>query len=178
MSPRAFLAPLLVAVALALGCAQPGSSSSPSPGASASLAAKPHPTSVAQAESLKASGTSWTNEEIRIYYNQLVAGIGPAAEQGKRDGLSAEERARRAFTTRHDARVISRAMMADAREVEDLRRRDQDKYGHPDGPTFDELVESNKKKGAAGDAVYEGIIASAQRTDEKVNAAFGIQKTP
>ena len=45
-------------------------------------------------------------------------------------------------------------------------------------PSFDQLVESGKKKGATGDALYEGIIASAQRTDEKVNAAFGIQKTP
>ena len=167
---------LLFGLAIGPGCkASPGS---PSPAASASLAAKPHPTSAAQADALKKGGASWTNEEIRLYYNQVVSTIGPSDEQWKHDGLSAEARAHKAFEIRHDARLTCRAMMASAAEVDDLRRRDQEKYGSPDGPTFEQLVESGKKKGAAGDAVYEGIIASAQRTDEKLNAAFGIQKAP
>ncbi len=138
----------------------------------------PYPTSVAQADALKKGGAAWTNEEIRVYYNQVVSTIGPADAQWKRDGLPAEERARRAYAIRHDARLTCRAMMTSAGEVDDLRRRDQEKYGNPDGPTFEQLVESGRKKGADGDALYEGIIASAQRTDEKVNAAFGIDRAP
>ena len=65
-------------------------------------------------------------------------------------------------------------MMASQDEVVLLQKRDQEKYGHPDGPTFDELVEGAKKKGVTGDAIYERIIESAQRTDPVTNAAFGI----
>lgn len=160
---------LLLAHTLALGCARAPAGPSP---------VKPHPTSVAQTDTLRKTGASWTNEEVRVYYNQLVATIGPGSEQWKREGLSAEERARRAYAIRHDARLTCRAMMTDPHEVEDLRRRDVEKYGNPDGPTFDQLVESGRKKGATGDAIYEGIIASAQRTDEKANTAFGIKRTP
>ncbi len=39
-------------------------------------------------------------------------------------------------------------------------------------------MESGTKKGASGDALYEGILESAQHTDEKVNAFFGIGKKP
>jgi hypothetical protein len=172
----------ILALAISLGCKlRPGpspDSASDSASASASLAEKPHPTSAAEARALKKRGISWTNGEIRVYYNQLVSTIGPSDEQRKKEGLPAEERARRAFEVRHEARLTSRAMMANDSEVDDLRRRDQEKYGNPDGPTFEQLVESGKKKGATGDAVYEGIVASAQRTDEGVNAAFGIQRKP
>jgi hypothetical protein len=181
MKPGAFaklvaLASLvLLSLAVSLGCKpSPG----PAPSGSAATVAKAYPTSVAQADTLKRDGASWTNEEIRVYYNQVVATIGPADEQWKREGVPAPERARRAFAIRHDARLTCRAMMTSPSEVEDLRKRDQEKYGNPDGPTFEQLVESGKKKGTAGDALYEGIIASAQRTDEKVNAAFGIHRAP
>lgn len=167
---------LLVALAIALGCE--GSPSPPPPSASASAQAKPYPTTVAQADALKKGGASWTNEEIRAYYNRLVTTIGPSNERWKQEGLAAEERARRAFGIRHEARLTCRAMMSDPGEVELLRRRDESKYGHADGPTFEELVEKGKASGKTGDTVYEGIVASAQRTDEKVNEAYGVRKAP
>jgi hypothetical protein len=136
------------------------------------------PSSVVEAEALKASGISWTNEEIRIHYNKIVGTIAAANEKWKQEGVALEERARRASEIRHNARLTCRAMMASRAEVEDLRKRDQEKYGNPDGPTFEQLVESAKKKGIVGDAIYEGIIASAQHTDEAVNAIFGIKKGP
>ena len=168
----------VVALALSLLLATCKPSPGPSPSASSSAAIKPAPTSVADAEALKKGGASWTNEEIRVYYNKLAAAIGPADEQWKRDGLSAEERAHRAYTMRHDARILTRAMMASPAEVDELRKRDQDKYGNPDGPTFDYLVDAARKKGLTGDAVYESIVASAQRTDAATNAAFGIKRAP
>ncbi len=113
-----------------------------------------------------------TDDEIRAHYLRLVAASGPAEAQWKQEGVAALERARRAFQMRHDARLTCRAMMSDPRAVEALQRRDQEKYGHPDGPTLDDLVEHERKKGLTGDAVFEAIVASAQRTDRAVNEMF------
>lgn len=135
---------------------------------------KPYPSSSVHVGELRSSGIEWTNGEIRAYYLRAIAAIAPANERWKAEGVAAEERARRAFATRHDARVTARAMMKDPAEVRDLERRDQEKYGHPDGPTFDDLVAHQRKKGLVGDAVFEAIVASAQRTDRDVNEAFGL----
>jgi hypothetical protein len=135
---------------------------------------KPFPATSAEIAALRDGGVAWTNAEIRGFYLRRVAAIGPAAAQWKAEGLAAEERAHRAFQMRHDARLLTRAMMTDAREVAALRARDQAKYGSPDGPSFDWLVAHEKEGGATGDAVYEGIVQSAQRTDRGVNEALGL----
>lgn len=157
----------IVALVLTVGCA---AQSAPVELASG----KPLPSTTAEAASFRAAGTSWTDAEVRAHYLVLVAAIGPADIGWKRDGLAAEERAHRAFQTRHDARVTCRAMMSDPRGVAALEQRDQTKYGHPDGPRFEELVEHEKSKGLAGDAVFEGIVASAQRTNIAVNELYGL----
>lgn len=160
---------ILASVVASVGC-KPSQGSAPGPADSAAAAAKPYPKTVEEAEALKKTGVSWTNQEIRAYYNKVVAGIAPSNDAWKKQGLSVEERARRAFEIRHVVRLTARAMMASAAEVELLRKRDQEKYGNPDGPTFEQLVESGKKKGKEGEALYEGIVESAQRTDEGINA--------
>ena len=66
--------------------------------------------------------------------------------------------------------------MQNKQEVIDLQARDQEKYGNPDGPTFDYLVEKNRKKGLEGDAVYEDIIGSSNRTNQEYNEKFGVKK--
>jgi hypothetical protein len=134
---------------------------------------KPVPSSSAHVEALKKAGVAWDDGEVRAYYLRTVASIGPADAGWRREGVPAEERARRAFRIRHEARVTARAMMKDPAEVRLLEARDQQKYGHPDGPTFDELVARQKDKGLAGDAVYEAIVESAQRTDGLVNDLSG-----
>ena len=106
----------VVALLVALGC---GTAGAPVEIASG----KPLPASSAQALSLKTSGAAWSNAEIRAHYLALAAAIGPADAELKRRGVPAEERAHRAFQTRHDARVTCRAMMADAREVTALNHR-------------------------------------------------------
>ena len=75
---------------------------------------------------------------------------------------------------RHDARLVARAMMASDAEVKALEARDQAKYGSPSGPTYDWLVNHAKEKGLTGDAVFEEIVTSAQRTDEATNASLGL----
>lgn len=131
---------------------------------SASPDQKAYPRSPKEAEALKKSGTSWSNAEIRAHYNRWVTTIAALNEEWKREGVPAEERARRAFDVCHTARITCRAMMADPLEVKDLERRDQEKHGNPDGPTFERLVESQREKGVTGDAAYEAIIESSQRT--------------
>lgn len=158
---------LVLSLSSAFGCAKP---SPPVELASG----KPLPTSSAQATGLKTTGVTWTNAEIRAHYLVLVAAIGPANEAWKRDGLGAEERAHRAFQMRHDARVTCRAMMSDVRQITLLEQRDQEKYGHPDGPREGELVERERARGLAGDAVFEAIVASAQRTNSAVNEMVGL----
>jgi hypothetical protein len=166
MNPR--LLRLVLVASLLAGCARGGASAEPPSG-------QPIPTSLAQAAEMKRAGTAWRDGDIRAAYLRMVATIGPANERWKAEHLPAEERARRAFQLRHDARLLARAMMKSAAEVEALRRRDVEKYGTPDGPSFDWLVERERKKGLSGDAVWEAIVLSAQRTDRAVNEVFGLE---
>ena len=116
-----------------------------------------------------------TNEEIRKWYNRQVTTIPALNKQWVTQGLSAEERARKAQEIRHDARLKARGFMADKAEVKLLQNRDLKHYGNPDGPTFDYLVEKNRKKGLRGDAVYEDIVASSSRTDKGYNEKYGVR---
>lgn len=116
-----------------------------------------------------------TNAEIRQWYNDQVAVIPALDEKWRQQGLSAEQRARKAQEIRHHARIQAREYMQDKAEVADLQARDKEKYGNPDGPTFEYLVASNLKKGLKGDAVYEDIVGSANRTNAEYNAKFNVQ---
>jgi hypothetical protein len=171
---RAF-AVLATALVIACGGSQPAPTPAPSTTtATADAGAKPSPASPADATALKAKGVSWTNVEVREYYLHVISGIAAADSDAKKSGATAEARARKAFDTRHNARMTCRAMMSDPKEVDDLHARDQAKYGHPDGPVFEQLVEHEQKKGLTGDAVYEAIVASSQRTDGAVNELLGV----
>jgi hypothetical protein len=120
------------------------------------------------------SQTSQTNVEIRKWYKAQLATIPEQNEQWIAEGLSAEERARRAYAIRHEARIEARERMPNKMDVAELRARDRAKYGNPDGPTFEYLVERNRKKGLEGDAIYEAIIESSARSNEKVNKSLGL----
>jgi hypothetical protein len=148
----------------------------PAPSPAPTAAEAPLPESVAEAEKQKAAGARWDNARIREHYLALVSRIAPANEAWVKEGVPPEERARRAYQMRHDARLTARAMMGDPAEVADLQARDREKYGNPDGPTFEQLVESGKKKGRSGDALYQAIVESSQRTDNIVNEMFGLDK--
>lgn len=117
-----------------------------------------------------------SNEEIRQWYSDTVDKIPDLNEQWIAEGVSVEERAKRAHDIRHDARVKAREMMQNKQEVADLQARDAEKYGNPDGPTFEYLVEKNRQKGLEGDAVYEAIIGSANRTNREYNEKYGVKK--
>lgn len=118
------------------------------------------------------TATPTSNSEIRQWYNDQVASIGVEDQKWQQQGLSAEQRARRAWEIRHAARLKAREFMQSKAEVSLLQARDQEKYGNPDGPSFDYLVEQNRKKGMTGDAVYLAIIGSSERTNAQVNKAL------
>jgi hypothetical protein len=165
----------IVVVALCLGAAAPVGC-----GGGEDVAAQPWPAGLAkpadaaEAQRLKQKGTSWTNSQARQLYLERVATIAGEDATWRADGVAAEERARRAFTIRHEARLTARAMMGDAAEVKLLQERDREKYGTPDGPTFEWLVERARAKGLAGDALYESIVESAQKTDAGVSRGMGL----
>jgi hypothetical protein len=132
------------------------------------------PTSEEGATAQKQTGKVFSNKDIRVRYLCDVAQIAPQNIEWKTQNVSIEERAKKAFEIRHNARKTARAMMQSTAEVDMLKQRDQAKYGSPDGPTFDWLVEKAKGKGLTGDAIYQEIIESAQRTNEDVNKALGL----
>lgn len=132
------------------------------------------PATPAEAEAQHQKGTSWSNREIRARYVCWATSIGGQVEQWKAEGVPLPERAKRAFQARHDARMTARAMMSNPEAVRALEARDRGKYGTPDGPTFEWLVKRAEEKGLTGDAVFEEIITSAQRTDAATNSAMGL----
>jgi len=134
------------------------------------------PTAAAETEQKSESEKPKTNAEIRQWYNDVVGEIPTLNEKWISEGISVEERAKQAFEIRHNARLEARAMMQNKEEVAALQARDQEKYGNPDGPTFEYLVEKNREKGMEGDAIYENIIGSSNRTNREYNEKFGVKQ--
>lgn len=132
------------------------------------------PADVAEASALRASGVVWTDRQVRQFYLERVAAIGGRDQQLRTEGKAAEARARAAYQLRHDARMTARAMMQDQAAVAGLEARDRVKYSNPDGPTFEYLVERARTKGLEGDAIFESIVESAQRTDAATNRSMGL----
>ncbi|EDM79309.1 hypothetical protein PPSIR1_04193, partial [Plesiocystis pacifica SIR-1] len=115
------------------------------------------------------------NVAIRQWYVAENGTIATKNEAWVAEGVELEERAHRAHAIRHGARVKAREFMPDSAQVECLQERDQGKYGNPDGPTFDDLVEKNEAKGHSGDAIYEEIIGSSGRTNKAVDEQLGVK---
>jgi hypothetical protein len=119
-----------------------------------------------------------TNSDIRAWYQKRIAGISKLNQEWIAQGRSLEQRARRAWQIRHNARIEARSMMETAAEIEDLRRRDLRLYGNRDGPTFDQLVQENLNRGLRTNEVYERIINGAQTTNREVNKLFEAKQPP
>lgn len=110
-----------------------------------------------------------TDCEIRVWYNYQVVAIPVINKRWITNGLTMEERARLAFDLRHRARMNARYMMSSAEEMKALQARDMEKYGNPDGPTFEYLVQKSLNKGVDREQAYKKIITSSARTDNGYN---------
>ncbi len=115
-----------------------------------------------------------SNSEIRRWYLRRIAVIANLNHAWIREGLSARDRAERAWRFRHEARHAARAMMADKGDRELLKVRDMIKYGSREGPSFDFLIARLKDIGVEGDEAYEAIIAGSSRTDSELNRLLGL----
>ena len=115
-----------------------------------------------------------TNAEIRQWYIQRVLAIPQLNKDWIKQGLPLQARAEAAWRIRHKARIEARSMMTDPAEIELLRARDVAKYGSPDGPTFEFLVERLKDAGLEEDKIYETIIDNSYRTDAELNRKLGL----
>ena len=107
--------------------------------------------------------------EIRKWYNYQVVAISVINKRWIENGIVLKERAKKAYTLRHHARINARFMMKDRDAVKILQKRDIKKYGNPDGPTFLHLVKKVHKKGFKGNEIYRQIIKSSSRTSPTYN---------
>lgn len=115
-----------------------------------------------------------TNAEIRKWYLKEVDLIYELNKQWLAQGLSAKERAKKAWRIRHDARLKARGMMVDPEEVEMLEARDAVEYGSGSGPSFEFLVKECQAAGLKGSSVYEAIIEGSFRTNRGINEKLGL----
>ena len=76
-----------------------------------------------------------------------------------------DKRAKLAWKFRRDKRLEARAMMGNDYQQEELRERDRQKYGNPDGPTFELLIERAKIDGLMENEIYQAIIKGSYRTN-------------
>ena len=117
------------------------------------------------------------NEEIRNQYNQQISeGISKLEADiklQKRNPNMAD--AKKAWEIRHQARLDARAKMNPS-EAKKLSNRDMKKYGHPDGPTFQQTLDKCKSELRAKGLnpnntrrLSQAIIDSSKRTDHSYN---------
>jgi hypothetical protein len=113
-----------------------------------------------------ATGTL-SDDETRTVYTTFELRMRDVHERLFGDGVGAEERARTLYDMRAALRTWTRALMENRELAEWLNANEPN-------PTFEALVERQRKKGLEGDAIYEAIIASATRSRASVNEALGI----
>lgn len=111
--------------------------------------------------------------EARDWYHQQLARIPELVQSWTAEGIPLEQRARRAYEVRRNARLAARERMASRGGVETLSIRDAKKYGASDGPSFDALVEKQIGKGKSLEEAYLAVIESSQRSDDGYDQRFG-----
>ena len=111
-----------------------------------------------------------TNCEIRVWYNYQVVAISKINAHWLERGYDLKTRAHKAFELRHNARINARYMMANPLEGKKLQAYDQNKYGNPDGPTFEYLMKKAMKDGGTEADAYQSIIDSSSRVSKVYNS--------
>jgi hypothetical protein len=106
------------------------------------------------------------NKLIRKWYFRRVHKIPKLNRKWLKQGLSAHDRARKAWQIRHKARLKARQMMK-REEAETLRLRDRERYGNPDGPTFEHIVKKYENLGYEDDDVVNRLYNHQVRQTER-----------
>lgn len=118
--------------------------------------------------------TPQSNIEIRIWYKKEVESTLVLNEEWKTHGLEVCERAKLAWQVRHGARIKAREMMPDKVDVAIIEKRDLEKYGSKDGPSFDYLLKRFEDKYFDSNEICEEIIKLSAQTDKSVNNLLGL----
>jgi hypothetical protein len=108
-----------------------------------------------------------TDAETRTVYTTFELRMRLVHEQLVSSDAGLEEQARALYGMRAELRMWTRSLMENREMAEWLNANEPN-------PTFEALVERQRKKGLTGDAIYEAIIASATRSRASVNDALGI----
>lgn len=106
-----------------------------------------------------------THLEILHWYNNQLATIPELNLQWQKEGIAIQQRAKKAYDVRRNAITKARDMLQNERLAAEIRSRDMEKYGHPNGPTFDYWVNQYQKKGFQGKSLYETIVNRMSRPD-------------
>lgn len=110
-----------------------------------------------------------SDSEIRDWYLRKIAAIPDLDVEWVKSGATLEERARRAWKIRHDARLEARSMMKHPVEVALIRARDRLLYGNPEGPSFEYLVKAGRRDGLTSEQTFRRILEGAQVTNRAVD---------
>ncbi len=116
-----------------------------------------------------------TNREVREWYLHEVARIAEMDARWNARGDSLEERALKAWHSRHDLRMRAREMMENPDEADALRARDQLKYGRSNGPTFEDLKKKLLLEGRSIEEALTMILEGARSTSPLFNRLLGIE---
>jgi hypothetical protein len=112
------------------------------------------------------------NFEARKWYLDKISSIPAMDAEAARTGVPLEERARRAWKIRHEARRQTRRLMSDRVAVGFARLRDRVVYGHPDGPSFEQLIAEGRREGLTVDQTLLAIIQGATSTNTLIDWIF------
>lgn len=75
--------------------------------------------------------------------------------------------AEQAASLRNEFRTAARELMADREKAADL-------YQNKPNLTWEQVKQKYENRGYSGDALYQQIIESSQRTNPDVNKSFGL----
>jgi hypothetical protein len=119
-----------------------------------------------------------TNNAVRGWYKDQIKRIAALNDTWIHEMIPLEERARRAYEIRKQARLAAREQMASSGDVAALNVRDIEVYGDSDGPSFEAMVAEKMAKGLTREAALESIIDSSRRSNQAYDRKHGAEEKP
>ena len=101
----------------------------------------------------------------RIAYHSSIESMYEILEKMTAEGKSTEEIARAVSAKRNEIRLA--AYENDPEELEEIKKRNLEKYGHEEGPLPEEIYEQNGKS-------WEAVISKAFSTNSGMDACLGL----
>jgi hypothetical protein len=127
-------------------------------------------------ETAKSLGKGDEVYDLRSLYDNIEKRDMPVwLDRLVKEGASKEDQARLMHMYRSEAREYVRQLGTDTNATEVLYLRDQAVYGKRTGPSFEDLMDQYLERGLTPEEAWDEIIGTAQRSNEDMNKAAGIQ---